>query len=255
MAWLKVDDKLPRNPKILAGDIETAWYFVCAMTHCAEQLTDGFIARSAVPLVAPHITDPQSVADRCVTLGLFRQVEDGYWIPDYLEYNPSREQVMAKREADRERQNRRRGKGSNTDPPSHTVSRRDAEATSGVSPRVPSRPVPDKVLLSSSTGIPPDAAPLSTGPTDDDVLQQRIEAVACAVVELRFARQTSVRNPKAWRARCSENLLTDDDGDWWTRLEHLVRTHQADTPISILAAAADGDTPPTLTHWRTKEPA
>lgn len=83
MGWLKVDDKIPRNPKILAGDIETAWYFVCALTHCAEQLTDGYLARSAVPLIAPHITDPQAVSDRCVTLGLFRQTENGYIVEDF----------------------------------------------------------------------------------------------------------------------------------------------------------------------------
>ena len=89
MGWLKVDDKLPRNPKVLAGDIETAWYYLCALTHCAEQLTDGYIADAAVPVIAPHITDPRDVAERCAQLEMFSRVDGGYQVSDYLDFNPS----------------------------------------------------------------------------------------------------------------------------------------------------------------------
>ncbi len=85
MGWLKVDDKLLRNPKVLAGDIETAWYYLCALTHCAEQLTDGYIADAVLPLIAPHITDPRSVAEKCAQLGMFRHVEGGYPVGDHVQ--------------------------------------------------------------------------------------------------------------------------------------------------------------------------
>jgi 5-methylcytosine-specific restriction endonuclease McrA len=78
MGWLKLDDKFPRNPKILAGDSTTAWFYVCALSHCAEQMTDGYIADSAVLVLAPHIEDPRSVAEQCADLDLFRRVEGGY---------------------------------------------------------------------------------------------------------------------------------------------------------------------------------
>lgn len=208
MGWLKVDDKLPRNPKIIAGDVETSWYYVCALTHCAEQMTDGFIADAAVPVIAPHVQDPRSVADRCCQLGMFRRVDAGYEVPDYLEFNPSRAGVLEKREKDRIRQE------------SHRASQRDTAATSAVSQRVPSRPVPDGVTHSSSTA--------STG---------LVDVVAAAVVAHRLAQQTSVRSPKAWSARALENLRADVE--WWVELERVCEKWPG-APVDMLAQAAEG---------------
>lgn len=228
MGWLKVDDKMPRNPKILAGDIETAWYYACALTHAAEQLTDGFIARSAVPLVAPHITDPCSVAERCADLELFRRLEDGYLIPDYLEFNPSRESVVQKRAEDAERQRKKRERDA-----SRGESQRDSQQTSGVNPDVPSRPVPG-----TSTPHPP---------TDTAGI---VEAVTTRVVEQRLEAQRSVRNPVAWKRTARANLTAEEHAE-------IARVCEKwpGAPITMLAAAADGDLSPHLNNYRPQETA
>lgn len=230
MGWLKVDDKMPRNPKILAGDIETAWYYACALTHAAEQLTDGFIARSAVPLVAPHITDPCSVAERCADLELFRRLDDGYLIPDYLEFNPSRESVVQKRAEDAERQRKKRERDA-----SREESQRDTAETSGVSPDVPSRPVPSPT---TSPHHPP------TGSTE------LVDNVTTRVVEQRFEAQRSVRNPSAWKRTARQNLTAEEHAE-------IARVCEKwpGAPISMLAAAADGEMSPHLRNYETKETA
>lgn len=215
MGWLKVDDKLPRNPKIIAGGIEPAWYYLCALTHCAEQMTDGFIADAAVPVIAPHIEDPRSVAETCCQLDLFRRVEGGYTVPDYLEFNPSRASVLARRESDKSRQASRR------------ESQRDTEQTSAVTPSVPSRPVPDVPI-----------SHLSTASTE---LARR---VAERVIELRLSQQSNVRSPKAWKAKALENL----DADWWAECERVCGLWP-NAPLDLLAQAAEGDISPNLRHY------
>lgn len=236
MGWLKVDDKLPRNPKILAGDIETAWYYLCALTHCAEQLTDGYIADTAVPVIAPHITDPRDVADRCCELEMFSRVDGGYQVRDYLDFNPSREEVLAKRAADRERQARSRT--------SRRASRSDTDGTSGVTPDVPSRPVPTTPhhpQTGSTRGDPQ--------PVDDDLVEAVLEQVITN-------RSRGEAKSAGWKRTVRRNLRTDHDGAWWTELHRLVHDYPT-APVSMLAAAADGEKSPHLRHYRrdTLEPA
>lgn len=239
--WVKIDDRFPRNPKILAVGLEASWWYLCALTHCAEQLTDGFVAATAVPVIAPHVTDPRGVVERCVQVGLLQEVEGGWLIPDFLELNWSREKVIAEREAAAERQRRRRSQHT-TDPPQ--VSRRDSHRTPGDGSPSPSRSRPDDLSSSSTDGF-------NTRPVENSTT---IDHVAAAVIETRLARQHDIRNPNAWRRRALANLRTDDNGGWWARLEQLVADHPT-APISMLAAAADGQPTPYLHHHRRQEPA
>lgn len=225
MGWLKIDDKYPRNPKVLAGDIETSWFYVCALTHCAEQLTDGFIADSAVPVIAPHVIAPQDVAERCVQLGMFTRVTNGFLVPDFLDFNPSRAEVVEKREKDRERQRKSRG-----------MSQRDSRETSDVTPSVPSRPVPS-TSISSSTDV------LQRGDVDEELVNQ----VADAVVKHR----ASKANPTSpnWAKSVRRNLHTDDGGEWWANLERVCAEFPT-APVSMLVDAAEGRPHPMLAGYR-----
>ena len=219
MGWLKVDDKLPRNPKIIAGGIEPAWYYICALTHCAEQMTDGFIADAAVPVIAPHIEDPRSVAEACCQLDLFRRVEGGYMVPDYLDFNPSRASVLARREAEASRQASRR------------ESQRDTAQTSDVTPSVPSRPVPDEPSTHLSTAS-----------------RELALKVAERVIDHRFSQQTTVRSPKAWKRKAFENL----DAEWWAECERVC-AKWGRAPVDMLAQAAEDVFSPHLSNFCTEE--
>jgi hypothetical protein len=232
MAWFKGDDKLPRNPKMLASDLEVCWYYVCALAHCAESLTDGFIADSAVTLIAPHIEAPRMVAERCTAVQLFQRVQDGYLIPDYLDMNPSREQTVAKREADRVRQNKHRQ--------SLSDSQRDSTEPSGVSSDVPSRPVPKGQNTPSSSVTETEPPEL----TEDD--ERAISAVLEAIADHKQQQANgSVRNVKSWR----RSVIANARGEHLEALVPLVREFVS-APPTMLAAKVLGEPTPYLSNYR-----
>lgn len=248
MPWVKIDDKLPRNPKILRGDGETAWLYVCALTHCAEQLTDGFIADSAISVLAPHIDDPRSVAARCVKVGLLRQVAGGYEVPDYLDYNPSRSKVISDRARARERRTVIPADGDASD----TVPTGDDPATfQRTSPDVPATFRKRSRAPSTSTSSTSVGSQSSTGDaigdraqTDDDELST---AVITAIVDHQQASQTNIRHPAKWRQTATRNAAT----------EHADRITQAITtwptaPAALLAGWVLGDDSRNLAHYTTR---
>lgn len=106
MSWLKLDDNMYRNPKILELSTPAFRVHIGGLLHCAQNLTDGEITNAALlGLMVPDIRKkPLALAGELVAAGVWVETGDGVWaIADYLEYNPSRESVVVKREADRKR--------------------------------------------------------------------------------------------------------------------------------------------------------
>lgn len=123
MAWVRMDDKFPRGPKVkraalaLGGKyararILAAW--VDVMGYCNLNETDGFIPDFEVT----DLDDPNPTAvmtAMCVgageTPGPIADRDDtrkGWQIRNYTEYQPSRAELESKREADRLRKMSRR---------------------------------------------------------------------------------------------------------------------------------------------------
>jgi len=101
--WLKLDDHFGNHPKVnKAGNAATGLWVRCA-TYSAQYLTDGHI-----PIEIARQMGSTREINALLAAGLWVQNGDGYVIPDYLEFNPSRAQVEADREAARERMDRRR---------------------------------------------------------------------------------------------------------------------------------------------------
>lgn len=111
MGWVKLDDQFSRHPKVLQAGPLSGWLHVCALNYCAQYLTDGFIPKSAVNGLADftHEDIGQSsyvgmdFVPALLKSGMWIEVDGGYQIHDYLDYNPSREDVQKKRQADLER--------------------------------------------------------------------------------------------------------------------------------------------------------
>lgn len=108
MPWARLDDGYLTHPKVLAADQSAVMLHLASISYCSRELTDGFIASGALPLVAVlgKIVEPGAAVEQLVTLRLWDVAEGGWWVHDYLDYNPSREQVMARREANARRQGR-----------------------------------------------------------------------------------------------------------------------------------------------------
>jgi hypothetical protein len=118
MVWAKLDDEILDNPKIAeAGPLGFALH-VAAITWCCRNLTDGFIQRQRVRALLDfdglsvkvgegefvrHDKDADAIdlAEHLVDVGLWKHDPDGrgYWLHDFLEYNPSRADVLAERQA------------------------------------------------------------------------------------------------------------------------------------------------------------
>lgn len=129
MSWVKVDDQMPRHPKLLRlgrNRLVCQGVWLDGMCYASSYLTDGFIPEAALDraAVAP--------AAHLVAAGLWERVEGGYRIHDYHDYQPTRAQVMESRKKNAERQSRHRNGATN-----------GVTEASVTEPRpVPSRPTP-----------------------------------------------------------------------------------------------------------------
>lgn len=141
MGWVKLDDQFTRHPKVLAAGPLAGWLHVCALNYCAQYLTDGFVPKAAVNGLADFSSLEQtfgSMGEGCVAMDfvsdllktrMWVEAPGGYQIHDYLEYNPSREDVQKKRQADLERkrnadgtyQDSARSRSGNAEIPVHPV--------------------------------------------------------------------------------------------------------------------------------------
>ncbi len=158
MPWFKVDDGLPSHRKVLAlprGQRRLA--AMGAWTLCgawaSKNLTEG---RVPAAVVEEYAIPGRVVAD-LLDVGLWRRVDNGYVMHDFLDYNPTAERVREEREAAAERQRRAREKArarraeEEASRDRHTVTH--ALVTRGVTDPVtvpPTRPDPTRPVVSSS---------------------------------------------------------------------------------------------------------
>lgn len=107
MTWVKLDDAFPTHPKILAAGDEAAWLFVCGLCHSSRHLTDGLVATAVLGRLT-GLRRPERYAQRLVEAGLWLVEEGGWRINGYEEWQRSRADIEAEREAGRERARRSR---------------------------------------------------------------------------------------------------------------------------------------------------
>jgi hypothetical protein len=99
MAWVRIDDGLPDHPKFLALGRDR-WVgiglFIEMLCYANRYLTDGAVPAAAVRRASAR------VAARLADVGLIETAPDGWRIHDYHRYQPSREDVEARRTAEHE---------------------------------------------------------------------------------------------------------------------------------------------------------
>jgi len=105
MPWFRLEDSFHSHPKVIKAGNEAIGLYVRCGTYAAQHLTDGFIPEHVVLLYGSR-----ALADVLVRAGLWRRTRGGWRMPDYLDYNPSREAVEKERRARAERQARWREK-------------------------------------------------------------------------------------------------------------------------------------------------
>lgn len=103
MAWFKIDDHLWSHPKFLRLSDKAFRLWVRAGAYASQHLTDGLVTDDMLALLGAA----RKHCDELWAAGLWERVpEGGYRFHDWHDYQPSSEQVAAKRQQDRERQAR-----------------------------------------------------------------------------------------------------------------------------------------------------
>lgn len=96
MSWAKLDDRLHSHTKARKAGLEAMGLWVLCLSHCAAQLTDGFVDMVDIETIGG--ANGLNLAERLVSAGLWQHVEGGFQFRDYLEHNPSAADVRAQRE-------------------------------------------------------------------------------------------------------------------------------------------------------------
>lgn len=114
IAWFKVDDSLAFHAKVLAAGNAAMGLWVRAGSWSAQQLEDG-----VVPSHVARVMGGEEEIAALVREGLWHEVEGGYVFHQWEERQPSRADVLARREAEAEKKRRAR---------EAAVARREAES-------------------------------------------------------------------------------------------------------------------------------
>jgi hypothetical protein len=97
------------HPKVVAAGNEAVGVWVRAKGYCDKQLTDGFVPDGVLAMIAgPRLRVLKAALLRET---LFDQAEGGVLMHDYLKHNPSKAEVLEKREAARQKKAAQRAKG------------------------------------------------------------------------------------------------------------------------------------------------
>lgn len=157
MPWGKMDDKFHRNRKVRElrrskGGREALGAWVYWWSWCLDdpELT-GFVPEDELPPA------DLKAAELLVEVKLWDRVEGGYVFHDFNDYNPTREKVDHKREADRKRiAAKREASRENVARDTEATNERVGERVAASRP-VPSRPdpIPEETTLSLARAIPP----------------------------------------------------------------------------------------------------
>lgn len=107
VTWFRLEDSFHQHPKVvIAGNAAVGLWVRCG-TYSAQYLTDGH-----VPLEIAHAYGRPREIGKLLEARLWTpNGDDGFVIPDFLQFNPERAEVLRRRVAAAERQARHRARG------------------------------------------------------------------------------------------------------------------------------------------------
>lgn len=97
MTWVRIDDGMPDHPKFSEPEDEDAALalWVRSLCYCNRNRTDGFVPRRKVATLS-RAADPYVVASQLVAAGLWEEVDGGFVLHDYADYQPLKAQIEAR---------------------------------------------------------------------------------------------------------------------------------------------------------------
>lgn len=105
MPWVKLDDSTDSHRKVRRAGNEAFGIWTRSLCYSAGALTDGHIDPEWLEERAGKRAG--KVSELLLVSGLWEPNDDGWKIHDYLDFNPPRASVLAKRKADADRKPRK----------------------------------------------------------------------------------------------------------------------------------------------------
>jgi hypothetical protein len=194
MTWFRVDDSFYGHPKAVGLSNDSLATWTRAGEWSAWQLTDGAVPREMLPALSGDAADPEGVVRDLLHRRLWEPAAEGWQFHDWLDWNPSREAVLAKRKlaADRTRRWRERRNASpeasqNGDAPrdASQVYGDGVQAAGDASPErgvTPPRPDPTRPVGEgrTNTGEKSSSDRNAPAPDDDDEELTQVQALMVA---------------------------------------------------------------------------
>lgn len=164
MTWVKLDENMTDHPKLVEAGPLAGWLYVCGLSYCNRLTTDGFIPEVVLGRLGAFDLehDVRGLAVGLCDVGLWEWDDDrsGWWVHNYSEYQPTREEVRAKseqaRSAARTRWGKRPASPDACDPHSDTDADRNAPAMRRTGPY---RPEPEEPSPNPPLAAVPDPPP------------------------------------------------------------------------------------------------
>lgn len=154
MAWVRLDDNIAQHPKITSVDPIAAYLWIVSIAFASRFLSNGFIPASSVASLS-HIRYVRKYARQLVKARLWDEVDGGFQIHDYHDFNLTADEVKEKRRLDAAR------KVSERNPhgvPTESARRPRARARDPI----PSHPIP--VSNTKNKQVPPVGVSTTSSP-------------------------------------------------------------------------------------------
>jgi hypothetical protein len=210
MSWAKLDDDFYAHPKVTAVGNAGAGLFARLMSYCARHLTDGHVPESVMAMLAGP--DGQPLVDLLIATGMVERSacnpvtgSSGYWLPGYLDRNPTAEAVRQERARKAKNVASFRAKKAaetDRDPVEQGSCNRDTNRTSNpVSNHVPV-PVDLSSLRSERSPLkPPQGGPAEVEPSAGEVSECGTTEPEAPPLDTAPANKTAAASPDARRRR------------------------------------------------------
>ena len=167
MVWVKLDDRFPEHPKIESLSDPAFRAHVRALCYCGRNETGGLIPKNAADALARS----EPVLAELLQARVWESENGHLTIHDYGKYNPSKEQIDARRKARAERIAAWRARQRNA----------DGNAVTNAVRNVPPVPDPDPPLRrgegSEARTPPPKGGRRAPPPYSNDDLQRDLYAL------------------------------------------------------------------------------
>jgi hypothetical protein len=239
--YAQVSCSMTRDPRMIAAGWQARAVYVEAILYCRENLTDGIIDRLALPYWMPDlpVKARTKLLDHLVHVGALDACEQGWSFRQgvWSRWNPSRAEVEAKREAEKQRKANYRAKRREGTDVSEDVPMGQVDYATSRDKQPKKEPEPETKKEPSSR--------LSTDPIAGEQPVDMFDIVVGKLVNT-IELRSQPRNVGAWRTKVRTSIIeehSDRIRDYMTRYPNA--------PYDVIAAAVEGDTH-SLGHYETR---